>query len=183
MVLCIDVDNTINNLQEEVLNKFNERHKKYYTIEDMTDYNVENCIDVLDAKFIRAMYVEKGVYDTVRPLEGAQKALQKLVNMGHQVYLVTAFEPHVHVEKVEWIRSYFSFVDDSHIIAMNHKYLLHPDVMIEDNLDNLLAKPYYDRILIDRPWNRTVRDFVYDIHRCTNWEQIVDAVNKLNLEE
>ena len=54
------------------------------------------------------------------------------------------------------------------------------DIMIEDNLQTLLAKPYYHRICLDRPWNRQVSDWTYDINRCKNWNEIVAVVNKIN---
>ena len=66
---------------------------------------------------------------------------------------------------------------------MKHKWLLRADVMIEDNLTNLLARPYYERIVLDYPWNRNVTDYVYDIHRCTSWDEIVDAINKIDEKE
>ena len=54
------------------------------------------------------------------------------------------------------------------------------DVMIEDNLSNLIAKPYYHRILINWPWNQSNKDYVYDINRCYNWDDVLAAINKIN---
>ena len=52
-----------------------------------------------------------------------------------------------------------------------------------DNLDNLLAKPYYERILINKPWNQWDKDWVYGIYRCNTWNEVVAAVNKICEEE
>ena len=83
-------------------------------------------------------------------------------------------------EKVEFIHRYFPFIDDSHIVAMKHKHLFRCDVLIEDNLANLLAKPYYHRICFNYPWNESKKDYVYDIHRCYNWDDVITAINKIN---
>ena len=87
-------------------------------------------------------------------------------------------------EKVEFIRRYFPFIDDSHIVAMKHKHLFRCDVLIEDNLANLLATPYYHRICLNYPWNEAKKDWdwVHEIHRCYNWNDIVATVNKIKTE-
>ena len=66
---------------------------------------------------------------------------------------------------------------------MKHKWMFKCDVMIEDNLQTLLEKPYYHRVLMDRPWNQSNKDHVYDIYRCTNWDEIVGVINKINESE
>lgn len=180
MVLCVDVDDVICNLQEVVVNLFNKRYGSHYSVEDFTEYDVMNILPTQDAMVLKDMYGETGLYDKVKPMPGAQEALEKLINLGHQVYLVTAAIPKTYGEKAAFIKRFFPYIDDGHIVAMRHKHMFKCDVMIEDNLNNLLAKPYYHRICFDRPWNREVNDWTYDIHRCKNWNEIVEVVNKIN---
>lgn len=183
MILCVDVDNVINNLQEAVTNLFNERHGTNYTLDDFHDYNVENVLPVKEAIAMKEMYGESGIYDHVKPITGSQDGIQKLINDGHQVYLVTDAIIKNYHEKVEWLHHFFPFVDDAHIVAMKHKHLFKCDIMYEDNMHNLLAGVSYHRVCMDYPWNRDGKDYVYDIHRCTNWGEFLDIVNKLNNEE
>lgn len=180
MVLCVDVDDVICNLQEVVVNLFNKRYGSHYSVEDFTEYDVMNILPTQDAMVLQDMYGETGLYDKVKPMPGAQEALEKLINLGHQVYLVTAAIPKTYGEKVAFIKRFFPYIDDGHIVAMKHKHMFKCDVMIEDNIQTLLAKPYYHRICLDRPWNRQVSDWTYDIHRCKNWNEIVEVVNKIN---
>lgn len=183
MILAIDIDNTICNLQEVVINLFNERHNTNYTVNDFTDYDVVNVLPKNDAIDMQKMYGESGLYDIVKPLEGAQDGLQKLINDGHHVYLVTDAVPKTYGEKVEFIHRYFPFIDDAHIVSMKHKHLFKCDIMIEDNLNNLLAKPYYHRICLDFPWNHSNKDYIYGIYRCKNWTEIIAAVNNICEQE
>lgn len=180
MILCIDLDNTLNNLQDAVIERFNERYSTNYTIDNFRDYNIENDISIDNAILMKEMYIEQGIYNYVKPLRGAQKFIQKLISNGHQVYIVTDSDPRIFDEKSKWIHTYFPAIDDAHIIAAKHKWMLRCDVMVEDCIDNLLGKPYYDRIVIDCPWNRDVHDYAYDIHRCYNFGQAMDVINKLN---
>ena len=180
MVIACDVDNVLCNLQEVVVNLFNERYDTHYTLNDFAEYDVMNVLPTAEAMKMQEMYGETGLYNLVKPLPGAQDSSQKLISDGHQVYLVTDAIPKTYGEKVEFIHRYFPFIDDSHIVAMKHKHLFRCDVLIEDNLSNLLAKPYYHRICFNYPWNESKKDYVYDIYRCYNWDDVVASINKIN---
>ena len=180
MVIAIDIDDTLCNLQDVVINLFNERFGAHYKLSDFIEYDVMNVLPNQDGIVMRDMYGEQGLYSKVRPIAGSQDALQKLINEGHQVYLVTAAIPKTYAEKIEFIRRYFPFIDESHICCIQHKWMFKCDIMIEDNLQTLLAKPYYHRVLFDRPWNQCNKDYVYDIHRVKNWNEIMEVVNKIN---
>lgn len=180
MIIACDVDNVICNLQEVVVNLFNNRYGSNYTLNDFIDYDVMNVLPSQDGVVMRDMYSESGLYNKVKPIAGSQDALRKLISKGHQVYLVTDAIPKTYLEKVEFIHRYFPFIDDSHIVAMKHKHLFRCDVMIEDNLTNLLTKPYYHRICFNYPWNEFKKDYVYDIHRCYNWDDVLAAINEIN---
>lgn len=180
MIIACDVDNVICNLQEVVVNLFNNRYNASYTLNDFTEYDIMNVLPPQDGIVMRDMYGEPDLYNKVKPIPGAQESLQKLINKGHQVYLVTDAVPKTYGEKVEFIKRYFPFIDESHMVCMKHKHLFRCDVMIEDNLTNLLAKPYYHRICFNYPWNESKKDYIYDIYRCYNWDDVLAAVDKIN---
>lgn len=180
MVLCIDVDDVICNLQEVVVKLFNHRYGSHYTLNDFTEHDIMNVLPTQDAIVMKDMYGESGLYDKVKPIPGAQEALEKLINLGHQVYLVTDAVPKTYGEKVAFIKRFFPYIDESHIVAMKHKWLFKADIMIDDNLQTLLAKPNYHRICFNMPWNHSNKDWVYGIHRCYNWDDIIAAVNKIS---
>ena len=183
MVIACDIDNVLNNLQEAVTKLFNERYNTCYTLNDFHDYDVANVLPVKEAIAMKEMFGEHGIYDYVKPLAGAQESLQKLVNDGYQIYLVTDALPQNYCEKLEWVKHFFPFIDASHVVVMKHKHLFKCDVMIEDHMQNLLAGVHYARICKDAPWNRKVHDHVYDIHRCERWNEIINVIKKINEEE
>ena len=181
MIFCVDVDGTLNNLMDAVLEIFNEQTGSSYTVSDITTYNLGDCFSVEEAATMKSIFEAPDIWSKVKPLKGAAEALQKLINDGHQIYLVTDNCPNTYGEKVAWIRRFFPFIDSSKIVCMKDKWQFRCDVMIEDNLQTLLARPYYHRILIDHPWNSAYeyRDFAYDIYRCKNWNDVLSAVNKI----
>lgn len=182
MIIACDIDNTVCNLQEAVLELFNKNNGTNYTLNDFEDYNIENVLSIKEAVKIKEMYASKTIYNNVKPIAKAQESLQKLVNEGHQVYLVTDAIPKNYAEKVAWINHFFPFIDNAHIVAMKHKHLFKCDVLIEDNVQNLISGLHYDRILLNYPWNQKVHDEVYGIYRCNNWNEIMKAINKIKQE-
>ena len=180
MIICVDVDDVICNLQETVIKLFNERFGSNYSMKDFTEYNIMNVLPTQDGINMKNMYGESGLYDKVKPITGAQEGLRKLINAGHTIYFVTAAVPKTYGEKVDFIKRYFPFVDGDHIVSMRHKWMFKCDVMIEDNYETLITKPYYHRIVMNQPWNQSNKDYIYGIHRCYNWNDIVDAVNKIS---
>jgi 5'(3')-deoxyribonucleotidase len=184
MILAIDIDDTICNLQETVVNIFNQRYGKKYSVDDFHDFDVTNVLPEDEATNMISIYGESGLYKIVKPISNAKNALQKLINKGHQIYLVTNAVPGTYGEKVEFVKKYFPYIDDAHIVSMKHKHLFRCDVMVDDCLQNILAKPYYHRVLIDRPWNRSNSDYAYGIYRCYNWNEVLEAIDKIDeLEE
>ncbi len=180
MVICIDVDDVICNLQETVIELFNKRYGANYKLSDFTEYDIMNVLPTQDAIVFRDIYGEPGLYDKVKPMLGAQKALEKLVHCGHQVYLVTAAIPKTYGEKVAFIQRFFPCMDESHIICMKNKWLLNCDIMIEDKLQTLLNGRHYHRILMNQPWNSSSKDWIYGVNRCNNWDEILEVVNQIN---
>lgn len=182
MVICCDVDQVLNNLTEATLEVFNERYGTSYTLKDMTAFNLENYLEPEEAANMRAIFNSPEIWNRVKPLPGAQNGLKKLMSR-HDVYLVTNNCPDTYGQKVAWIKRYFPFVETNKIVCMADKWMMKCHLMIEDCYETLIAKPYYDRLLLDYPWNQSTKDFVYDIHRCSDWTEILDVVNKLNDEE
>ena len=183
MIIVCDVDGVLNNLMDVTLDIYNTKYGTSYTTKDVTSYNIEDCFEPEAAERIKDIFCIPGLWKKVKPVNGAQNGLQKLINAGHQVYIATDHNPNTYGEKVAWLKRFFPFIEPSKIICIKDKWMLRADAMIEDNLQALLAKPYYHRILVDHPWNQSTKDYVYDIHRCKNWNEIVNAVNKIDEEE
>lgn len=183
MTICCDVDGVLNNLMDVVVDIFNERYGTAYVINDITTYDLANCLTQTVATNMKEIFTDSEIWSRMKPINGAQEGLKKLVRNGHQVYLVTNNAPHTFGAKVDWIQHYFPFIESSKIICMKDKWLFKCDAMIEDCYETLIANPCYDRVLVNQPWNQSDKDWVYNIHRCSTWDEIIDVVNKINDEE
>lgn len=177
-VVCCDIDNCLNNLTEQTLKMYNERYGTDYTLENITSYSFGDCFSLEEAQKMQAMFLEKDLWDSLEPLEGAAWGLQSLINEGYKVYAATSTHHTNFPWKCEWIKKWFSFFDIKNVICIHDKSLLKCDVLIEDCYSNL-TKSMSDRILINYPWNQSTRDYVYGINRAYNWEEVVRFVNKI----
>lgn len=183
MTIVVDVDNVLNNLTEKALYVYNKRNGKNIQLTDITAYNFHDCLPKEDADAIVDLFQEKELWDSLSPLAGAQKGLKRLVECGHDIYLATATHPNNFVWKVEWLKKYFPFINQAHIIRIVHKGMLKCDVMVDDSLGNLIDSSCH-RIAIDYPWNQDKRKaYVYDIHKAKNLSEVVDIVNNIERKE
>lgn len=185
MIIACDVDDVLNNLMDVTIELYNYKYGTDYDVSNVTAYNLENCFDEETAKNMRAIFesTTDSIWKKVKPVKGSQEALEKLLLEGHSVYLATHNCPATYGDKVAWIKRFYPFIDESRIICIKDKWMLRSDVMIEDSWQNLLAKPYYHRVLMDQPWNQSTKDDVYGVYRCSNWKDIVNVINKINEEE
>ena len=118
-----------------------------------------------------------GVSTSIKMLENA------LRKKGHKVYIVTATASENWPWKITWLKKYFPFFNTDNVVRMMDKSLFKCQVMIEDCLDQLMKNKLCHKVCLDYPWNRDEnKDFIYDIRRCFNWNDILDAVNKIQEE-
>lgn len=176
MIICVDIDDILNDLIPKTISLYNSRTNKNIQLEDITAYDFYDCLPPEDASGVLEVFKDKKLWDSLRPLPGAQKGLRALITSGHEVYLATATLPETFPWKIEWLKKYFAFINPDNVIRIKNKGLLNCDIMIDDHLDNLCSN-ICERIVLDYPHNRSnSKDYVYDIKRAYNWREIVNFV-------
>ena len=183
MIIACDMDSVLNNLTEKMLEIYNAQSGKNIKMEDLTAYNFYDCLNREDADGLIKSFKNKALWDSLSPIDGSRVGLQKLLDDGHRVYIVTATAPENFAWKVSWARKYFPFFNSDNIIRMQDKSLFKCDIMIDDYYDNLIKNKLCHKICLDYPWNRDeFKDWTYGTYRCKNWNEIVEAVNKIQAE-
>ena len=179
MIICFDIDNVMNNLTERAVTLYNSRANKNIQMSDITTYNFYDCLSKEDADGIIALFKDKDLWDSLKPLPHSQEALKKLIKRGHRIFLATATDPINFEWKCEWMSRYFSFIPIDNIIRIMDKSLLKIDVMVDDHLSNLTSN-VCERVCLDYPWNQSKsKDYAYDIKRAYSWDDIVDIINNI----
>lgn len=182
MIIALDLDNCLNDLTEKTLEFYNSQNDQKIKMPDLTSYNFDDCLNKKDAEGIMKLFKNKVLWDSLKPIAGAREGLQKLLDAGHKVYIVTATAPENFAWKVQWLKKWFPFFNSDNVWRIMDKSLLKCDILIEDSLEQLIKHKLCHRICLDYPWNRNVDDFVYDIRRCKNWNEILEMINVIKEE-
>lgn len=180
MTIAIDFDETLFATLEKVIEIYNKRNGAELSLSQITAYNLFECLPSDVAEQLIELFEDKTVYDFLRPYNGAVRAVQSFVNNGHEVYIATATSSKNLEWKEQLLKRYFPFVPQENLIRIHNKKLLNCDIMIEDNLDTLVKTLTADRVCFNQPWNNsTSKDFVYDIHRFSDWNEINDVISEI----
>lgn len=183
MIIGVDFDNVLFPTMQTVLDIYNAQNNAFLKIEDLTNYNFYECLDSTVADKLLELFCRKKVYDNLKPLKGAVETLKWATNQGHEVFILTATDVRNLPFKEALLKKFFPFIPKENLVRIYKKKLFYTDVLIEDCLEQLTSC-LCDRILIDYPYNRdTSADYVYDIHRCQEWSQVMNAIDKINKKE
>lgn len=179
MTIAIDFDETLFATLERVLEIYNKRHHASIDGSQIIAYNFYDCFPEDVADELIALFIDKEVYDNLRPYKGAIRAVRTLIEQGHEIYVVTDSD----VRNIEWkeelLQRYFSFIPKQNLIRIHNKALLNVDVLVEDKLDNLKST-FADRVCFDQFWNRNEDvDYVYDVYRIHNWSEINNVISEI----
>lgn len=178
MIIGIDIDGTINNLCEAVLNIYNQDSGDTLDVSQITEYYVENFVKESYKNDFYKYYVDKRVWKLVKIDETSKEIIEKLHKDGHEIYFVTSTEPENIYKKSEWLKRNFPQIDiRKRLIRCYKKQLLSGlDILIDDYEKNLIYGRY-KKILIDKPWNQHIFDEHYNIFRVKNWKEVYSQIN------
>lgn len=130
--------------------------------------------------------------ESVPLVQDSLEWVRKIHELGKSISIVTARsnqESWKAERTTRWVRSHFSFLDDSSIHFVNHfssdalpksvvckKYGI--SLMIDDAMENAheLTNNGISCILLERPWNRDAHCDHPLLHRVKNWKEIIDSI-------
>lgn len=181
IVLC-DIDNTVLNTEQLIVDEYNRRYNKSITLDDVTCWNYFS--GKVDDDFFQFLTKPK-TWDYVQPIEPICRLVRTMVAQPDYftVYLVTATNPlKTGLREKLTVASKATGVDKHHIITCNDKHLLIGDIMIDDytkNIDDTLCN---DCWLVNRPWNEDydkADKFIYVDELRRNWTiEYLESIRK-----
>ncbi len=183
MIIAVDWDCVLNNLMDKTLEIYNAQSGKNIQMSDLTTYNLHECLPKEDADGITKLFKSKAMWDSLTPIEGSKDGLQKLLDAGHRVFIVTATATENWPWKISWLKKYFPFFNTNNVVRLIDKSLFKCDILIEDCLEQLINHKLCHRVCLDYPWNQTLNDYVYDIRRAKNWKEILEAIKQIEEEK
>ena len=177
--ILIDMDDTITNFLEEVINEYNKTYGTNHLIDEITEWVIPSSFEyglfsVLELTNILTMITPK--LDSI-------EYINKWIDEGYDVFIVSdcCNRYQSYRDKLKWLKTYIPKFDLSHFIPCKEKYIISGDVLIDDNLDNLekwsLHNPYGMDLLMTAQHNKGIQDE----RRIYSFEEADDLIKTMQL--
>lgn len=174
MTILVDIDSTITNFAEVLLNVNNKRYNTTYKYTDIVSYNWFDCM------FENPWHPTSlpKFWDEVQINSKAVSIIESWVEQGHKVFLVTAshfnnalgYKIHKTLEPFNP-----NLINERNIIVSQNKSIIIGDVMIDDYTGNLLNFTGLC-VCYEQPWNKR-----YGGHfRYSDWDKIDSVIQVYN---
>lgn len=177
-VICVDFDDTLNNLLPDWINYLNNKYGFNVNIEEIKSWEIKKAFPELTEDEVFAPLHDPYFWNIVTEKTDASLYLKKLIDEGFDVYICTSTYHTIAGFKFEnCLFRLFPFFDRHKIIITYNKQLINCDILIDDGTHNIVG-PYFG-LLVDMPHNR---DFEVDnkhTYRIYSWEEAYNQVHRL----
>lgn len=168
--ILIDMDDTLEDLLPAWVSCLNREFGTEVDPNEIREWDMRKAFPTLTVHQIYAPLRMADFWDTVYPKPGAREAVQRLMEDGHQVYVVTASGYEAIRDKMERVLfSYFPFIRWDHVIICSNKQMVRGDVMVDDGIHNLDGAECL-KVLFDAPANRSFDAAKAGMVRVSDWE-------------
>ena len=174
IILC-DADDTLEDLLPYWLDELNQTYGYNVKKDDVKSWNLKAAYPTLTQQQIDAPVFGDELWSKITPVKDSSYYLQRLIEDGHNVYIVTAANYQSIEAKVNRLLEIFPFFHWKKIITTWDKQLIKGDVLIDDGIHNLIGGDYV-KLLFDQPHNRNINEENYDIIRVHSWAEVYERV-------
>ena len=173
MIIGIDVDSTVCNTTESVLQQHYADTGEKLTLDDIKSYYIENYVSDDYKDDFHLIFYKKEMWKRVKVIPHCVEVIKRLHDRGDSIYFVTSTEPQNVTKKARFLQRTFPFLDIRKCLITTHcKQMMGVDILIDDYEMNLINGSYFG-ILMDYPWNRNFDDASDDnIYRVFDWLQV-----------
>lgn len=196
-ILC-DMDGVIADFLTMFVEDYNKVAHTSFKADEVSDFYLEKC--GFDKTISKNIYGNYGFFRNLKPIHGAVEGIQKLMNIGHEVYICTAvpFNKGCFDGKIAWLSEHMPWFPLDNFIATKSKFMIDGDVIIDDGIHNLNIKEHtgylsfygtsngraFGRqlaILFDAPYNKTFETaMLLNVRRASNWNEVLNHIQSLD---
>ena len=180
LTILVDMDDTIEFLLEAWVKYLNDKYHLDVKLDDIYEFDMSISYPTLSWEQIYEPLMLEEFWKTVRPIPYADYVLEKLIEDGHSVYIVTNSYYKTLKMKFDLVLfKYFPFLKSSNVIIASKKQMIIGDILIDDYPNNLIGGNY-KKFLMTAPYNR---NFVSnDVVRVNDWLEIYKKIQDIARE-
>lgn len=173
MLILVDMDDVLEQLVIGWVEYINNKFGTHASAELVRSWDMTQAFPGLTHEQVYSAVDDDALWDLVTPMPGAVEALHTLIELGHEVYIVTASQYTTLRAKMEKVLfRYFPFIDWEHVIITSNKHMICGDVLIDDGPHNLSGGSY-KKILFTANHNRSFDETSVGALRADNWEEVL----------
>lgn len=181
MKIGIDIDDTITDTYYKVLEYISkEKNIDFETLKEK-NYNYDELYDGVDyppmGEFIWNNFYK--IIPTIEVKKDAVKIMEKIINDGHEIILITArshakpnqTEEYLKEKRVPY-NKFFECIHDKGKLAKEENI----DLFIDDSINNCsqVLRNNINVLLFDAPYNKNCNDY----NRVCNWKEVYEYIEK-----
>lgn len=178
LTILVDMDDTVEDLLSAWVSYLNTKHGTSVQKDDVAQWDISKSFPTLSKKQVYEPLYLDDFWLSVKPIDGAAEALQRLMADGHQVLIVTTSSYETLRTKMEEVLfKYFPFLSWDDVIITSRKQLVNGDVLVDDGPHNLEGGQYL-RVLMDAPHNRAYNAESNGMIRVNNWGDAYKVIDR-----
>ena len=151
--ILVDVDEVLNNLLIRWVDYLNDRYHTNANAQDLKVWSLRGIFPQLSEEEVNRPLYEDALWQSLSPHPDSVTYLKRLIDDGHEVWIVTASVYQTLPVKMDWLFRHYPYLSWSQVILTRKKQLIRADVLIDDGIHNLEGGEYF-KILYDSPNNR-----------------------------
>lgn len=179
LTILIDMDDTLEDLLGAWVSYLNSQYGTNVHKEDVRQWDISVAFPSLSKTQAYEPILLDDFWKTVKLKDGAVEIVQKLIDDGHRIYVVTASAYETLRTKMEDVLfRYFPFLSWGDVIIASCKQMIKGDILIDDGVHNLLGGEYTG-VLMDSPHNADFHNEDVGIVRVHSWGEIYKVVKEI----
>lgn len=176
----VDADGVLEDLTQAMVVYINEKYGTTTKFEDIRDWDLGKAFPTLTREQVYGAEWEEALYSRLRPIDGAPKYLKKLIDDGHEVYVVTNTPYQAIAFKIDAVmKKYYPFLSWKNFILTSNKQMIAGDILIDDGVHNLM-NGRYRKLLFSAPYNEAFDAEGSGMIRVRSWEEIYQTISAMN---
>lgn len=178
MIIGLDFDDTINSMLDTWVAWLNRKHGTTVQVSDITDWELIKQFPNLTIEELFEPVDTPEFWDEVTIKPGAPEIIERLIQDGHKVYIVTSSHYKTLSYKLKrCLFAHLPFLTKEQVIITYDKSLIRCDLLLDDAEHNLINFSGI-KVFFDAPHNRksVVADF-----RVDSWKDFYELINELKI--
>lgn len=176
--ILVDADGVLENFSETWVAYLNKKYGVNVSHDDVHEWDMTKAYPMLTSDQVLSTELDSALYDGLQPIAGGPEAIKRLLDDGHEIYVVTNTHYKIAIEKLEGtLFKYYPFLPWRQYIFTHNKQMIKGDVLVDDGVHNLVGGDY-EKILFSAPYNRDFDAAANGMTRVENWDEAYAAIKK-----